>query len=95
MPIIFPLFFTAIFAESPNSPLPVAFSIIPFTAPLAMVMRSAISEVPFWQVALSISLTFGLAVGCIWLAGRVFRVGTLLRGTPPKLRELPQLILRG
>lgn len=91
-PIIIPLFFTTVFAESPNSNLPVLLTLIPFTSPLAVVMRSTVTEIPAWQLAISIGLTFFIALGAIWMAGRMFRVGTLLRGATPKLREIPRLI---
>jgi hypothetical protein len=32
------------------------------------------------------------ALGLFWVAGRMFRVQTLLAGEVPKLRQLPRLI---
>jgi ABC-2 type transport system permease protein len=68
---------------------------IPFTAPLSMTMRIAVADVPFGQIVLSMALLVLGTMGAIWLAGRMFRVNTLLAGTMPRLRDLPRLIVRG
>lgn len=94
LPAAIPLYFIGLFTTSPDAPLPVILSLIPVTAPLSMVMRISITTVPAWQILLSLALLIVLDVFMIWLAGRVFRVQTLLAGQAPKLRDLPRL-LRG
>jgi ABC-2 type transport system permease protein len=59
-----------------------------------MAMRLVVSNVPQWQVIVGMILLALSGVFAIWLAGRVFRVGILLAGQMPKLRDLPRL-LRG
>ncbi len=92
LPAVIPLWFTSIFASTPSGPIPTFLSLFPITAPLAMVQRLAISVVPPWQIALSLGLLIVALVVVLWLAGRVFRVQTLLAGQPPRLRDLPMLI---
>jgi len=94
LPAVIPLWFTQIFASTPDAPLPVFLSLFPITAPLGMIQRLAISDVPPVEVAVSVGLLALTVVGMLWLAGRVFRVQTLLAGHAPSLRELPRL-LRG
>ncbi|MBZ0292231.1 MAG: ABC transporter permease [Anaerolineae bacterium] len=94
LPAVVPLYFISIFVETPDAPLSVALSLIPVTSPLAMTMRLLISSVPGWQIALSMGLLALTIVGMIWLAGRLFRVQTLLAGNTPRWRDLPRL-LRG
>jgi ABC-2 type transport system permease protein len=94
LPAFVPFYFISIFATTPNGTLPVILSLFPLTAPLSMAQRLAVSEVPGWQLALSIVLLALSVVGVMWLAGRLFRVNTLLAGNLPKLREIPRL-LRG
>jgi ABC-2 type transport system permease protein len=94
LPAVTPLYFLVIFAEQPDAPLPVALSLFPLTSPLAMTQRLIISPVPTWQILLSIGLLLLAVAGSIWLAGRAFRVQTLLAGKVPRLRDLPGL-LRG
>jgi ABC-2 type transport system permease protein len=94
LPAVIPLYFSSLFTTTPDAALPTILSIFPVTAPLGMVMRIAITTVPFWQIALSLGLLIVLDVVMIWIAGRMFRVTTLLAGQVPKLRDLPRL-LRG
>ncbi|TGE15527.1 ABC transporter permease [Hymenobacter elongatus] len=71
----------------PNGPLAFWLSMIPFTSPIAMVMRLPFG-VPLWQLLLSGVL---LVVGFIfttWLAGRIYRVGVLMYGKKVNYREL-------
>ncbi len=92
LPAAVPLWATSIFATAPDGPLAVVLSIFPPTAPLAMVMRTAITDVPFVQLAASMVLLALTVAFTMWLAGRVFRVNTLLSGQMPKLRDLPRLV---
>ncbi len=94
LPAAIPLYFISLFTTSPDSPLPVILSLFPVTAPLSMVMRISITTVPAWQIAVSLVLLIVLDTVMIWLAGRMFRVQTLLAGQAPKLRDIPRL-LRG
>ena len=55
-------------------------SIIPFTSPVAMVGRIAF-DVPAWQLILSMVLLVGGFILTTWIAGRIYRVGTLMTGT--------------
>lgn len=60
-------------------------SFIPFTSPIAMFTRIAMSSVPPYQIALSIGLLAITVVGIGVLSAKIYRVGVLLYGTPPKL----------
>jgi ABC-2 type transport system permease protein len=91
-PTIAPLFFTTVFAEEPNTTLPTLLSIMPFTAPLGMVMRVAVTDVPLYQILISLIGVTATSLLGIWIAGRLFRVSSLLRGTPPRIRDIPRLI---
>lgn len=92
LPAVIPLYFISIFIETPDAPLSVGLSLFPLTAPLAMTMRVLISPVPGWQIAVSLVLLSLTILGMIWLAGRLFRVQTLLAGNMPRLRDIPRLI---
>lgn len=88
-PFVLPLFFISTIAQDPNGTLAVILSIIPFTAPLAMLMREAVTSVPPLELAISLILVIGLATGMMWLAARLFRVSNLLGG---ETRFRPRLI---
>lgn len=86
--IIVPMLFISILVESPNSTLSVVLSLVPFFSPVLMVLRIAVTEVPFWQTLVSYLLLVGGFVGSIWVCGRIYRVGILMYGKKPSLRDL-------
>lgn len=92
LPAVAPLWFMQVFVTTPNGPLPVALSLFPLTAPLAMTQRLVMTTVPAWQLIVSLALLALTVVATMWLAGRLFRVQTLLAGQPPRLRDLPRLV---
>jgi ABC-2 type transport system permease protein len=92
LPALAPLFFLTAFVADPNGGLATFLSIFPFTSPMSMTMRSVITAVPAWQVVLSIALLAVTVWATFWIAGRLFRVQTLLAGKAPKVYELPRLI---
>lgn len=92
IPVGVPIYFLSIIAASPAGPLAVALSMFPLTAPITMVSRAAVSDVPLIQIVISVILMILMIAFAIWLAGRLFRVNTLLSGQMPRLRDLPRLI---
>ncbi|MCQ3930708.1 MAG: hypothetical protein DPW16_09620 [Chloroflexi bacterium] len=93
LPAISPMFFLTLFVEEPHSTIPTVMSMFPMTAPIAMMMRIAISEVPVWQVLVSIGGMIVLIVGALWLAGKLFGVQSLLTlDNALKLKDLPRAL---
>lgn len=88
MVVILPMLFLSDVLESPNSPLSMTLSFIPFFSPILMIVRIAVTDVPFWQVALSYLLLIGGFVGSIWVSSRIYRVGILMYGKKPSLKDL-------
>lgn len=78
VPLMPTLMFSSEFLEAPNGALSVALSLIPFSAPSAMVTRLAVADVPLWQPLLSLA---GLAVTAyifMSLSARFFRADNLV-----------------
>jgi ABC-2 type transport system permease protein len=72
------LMFSREFVEDPHGTLALVLSLFPLSAPGAMVTRLAFSNVPLWQLLLSVT---GLAITTYFvvvLAARFFRAGNLL-----------------
>jgi ABC-2 type transport system permease protein len=91
-PITLPLLFTYILSFSflinnPDSSLAFWLSVIPFTAPVAMMVRVPFG-VPDWQLAVSgISMILGFLF-TTWVASRIYRVGILMYGKKTSYKEL-------
>ena len=71
----------------PNGPLAFWLSMIPFTSPIAMVMRLPFG-VPLWQLLLSGTLLIVGFVAVTWVAARIYRVGILMYGKKVTYKEL-------
>ena len=91
-PITMPLILSyvlgfSVILRNPDGPVAFWMSMIPFTSPVAMVIRLPFG-VPAWQLALSISLLILGFVGTVWVASRIYRVGILMYGKKVTYREL-------
>jgi ABC-2 type transport system permease protein len=80
LPTWIPYFLIYPLMTSPNSLLALIMTFIPFTAPLTVIIRSGFTQLPFWQIALSVFILVVCAAGSLWLAGRAFRLGMLNYG---------------
>ncbi|MDX1665510.1 MAG: ABC transporter permease [Candidatus Promineifilaceae bacterium] len=83
-----PFWLLAILLEAPLGPISVALSLIPFTAPLTMLVRWPLAEIPLWQMVASWLLLTTAALLSLWLVGRLLRVGMLRYGQRLSLREV-------
>lgn len=78
--------------QNPNSATALAVSWIPFTAPVMMPLRMALTSVPPLELALVLLGIAGTCVAVIWLAARIYRVGLLMYGKRPTIGELVRWI---
>ncbi|NBC19398.1 MAG: ABC transporter permease [Bacteroidetes bacterium] len=90
--VIVPILFIGFIVESPNSTLSVVMSLIPFFAPILMIVRVAVTDVAFWQVGLSYLLLIGTFIGSIWISSRIYRIGILMYGKKPSLKDLAKWV---
>jgi ABC-2 type transport system permease protein len=88
LPMVIPYWFMGVLMEKPNSPLSIFLSLFPFTAPVVMPLRAAFSNIPFWQIVLTIALLFLFAIIALWIAGKAFRLGMLRYGKKLSLKEI-------
>jgi ABC-2 type transport system permease protein len=95
-PLLIMLVATAVFINpiliNPTSRLATVMSLLPFSAPIIMPLRLALGSVPWYELA---GALVGLAVACVaavWIAARIYRVGLLMYGKRPTLREMGRWI---
>ncbi len=67
-------------------------SYIPFTSPMAMFTRIAMTTVPFYEILLSVLLLLVSVFGIGVISAKIYRVGVLLYGTPPKIGAILKAI---
>ncbi len=75
-------------AEAPDSTFAIIASLFPLTSPINMVTRMLVSNVPLWEVVLSILLLILSLIGMLLLAARIYRTGILMYGKKPTFKEL-------
>ncbi|MGO4912994.1 MULTISPECIES: ABC transporter permease [unclassified Leeuwenhoekiella] len=92
LPIIMPLmlaiyvgFFAVI--DNPDGSVATTFSMIPLTSPIVMLMRIPFG-VPWWQLALSVSILIGSFLFTVWFGSKIYRVGILMYGKKPTYKEI-------
>lgn len=74
--------------NDPGSTLAVVTSLIPLFTPLIMLLRIVVETPPLWQLALGYGLTAAFAAFMVWVCARVYRVGILMHGKRPTVREI-------
>ena len=91
LPVMIVIFFGmyAAIGSQGNTDGPLAFwsSLFPLTSPIVMMVRIPFG-VPLWQEVLSLVLLYGTAIGMVWMAGRIYRVGILMYGKKPTFKDL-------
>ncbi len=75
-------------ATNPASTYAVVLSVIPFTAPIAMPVRWATGSVGLSELVASLVLLALGIVAVTWIAARIYRVGILMTGKRPNVKEL-------
>ncbi|MBE6567582.1 MAG: ABC transporter permease [Ruminococcaceae bacterium] len=69
-------------------------SYVPFTSPMAMFTRICMSTVPWYEILISVSILVASTLGIGILAAKIYRVGVLLYGTPPKLGAILKTVFK-
>lgn len=75
-----------------NNTLMIVCSYIPFTAPIAMFARIALSDVAFYEIIISIIIQLVSIYLLGMLAAAIYRIGVLMYGNPPKFNEIIKLL---
>lgn len=81
-------FYAGIYSmENPDGPLAFWCSLIPFTSPIVMMIRIPF-ELPLWEKLLSVSLLYASAFVITWFSAKIYRVGILMYGKKPSIKEM-------
>jgi ABC-2 type transport system permease protein len=98
MPIMLMLIASIVFVQpillDPTSTFSKVMSWIPFSAPILMPLRMTLVQIRWYELTATL---VGLLAGCVlatWLAARIYRVGMLMYGKRPTLRELARWVRR-
>jgi len=91
-----PMFIWLPLVKEPGGKLALYASLFPPFTPMLMLLRQATpGGVPAWQPWVGLAEVIAFTVLCVWAAGRIFRVGILMQGKPPRLGEILKWAVRG
>ena len=90
-----PMIFVMIFAmyaamgsaENTNGPLAVWTSLFPLTSPIVMMIRIPFG-VALWEEIVSLVILYATAFLCVAIGAKIYRVGILMYGKKPSLKEM-------
>ena len=95
-PLMIMIISTAVFIQpvllNPTGTTARVLSLVPFSSPIIMPIRMAVIGIPPLELAASLGF---LAIGCIvalWLASRIYRVGLLMYGKRPTIKEMARWV---
>jgi len=91
-PLMIVIVSTGVFIQpvllNPTGTMARVLSLVPISSPIIMPIRMAVTGVPPLEMAASL---FFLVIGCVaalWLASRIYRVGLLMYGKRPTMKEM-------
>jgi len=86
--LIIPFMIGIMVTQNPNTPLVVGTSLFPLFTPTLMFMRISVATPAFSQILLSIALSVGFTILLAWLGAKIFRIGILMYGKKPSVKEI-------
>ena len=89
--LVFALYAGIYSGQNPDGPLAFWCSFIPITSPMVMMVRIPY-DIPFWQILLSLVLLYASAMFFVWVSSRIYRVGILMYGKKPSIKEIVRWI---
>lgn len=88
IPVVAALFIAMAALGVPDAQFSVIASMIPIISPFVMFARIAASNVPLWQIGVSLAINLIALYFIAVFAGKIYRVGMLLYGRPPKFSQI-------
>lgn len=92
IPVVMALVVSMIFLQpilsAPNGRLATVLGLLPFTSPIVMPLRLSASDVPLWEIGLSLVLLAAACVAILYFAALLYRAGLLVYGRQLSLRDI-------
>ncbi len=86
--LILAIVLLSVVIQAPESTLAIVVSLFPLTAPVLMFARICLLPPPPLEIGAAALLCTATAVGVAWVAAHIYRVGILMYGKPPSLKEV-------
>jgi ABC-2 type transport system permease protein len=86
--LVIPVVCAQLVASNPRGAIAEVFTIVPFSSPVLMPLRYLLGGATTADLAISIGVLVLSTALVTWLAARIYRVGILMYGKKPSLREV-------
>lgn len=86
--IMVPFFIAISLTNNPSNTIATVASMLPFASIIVMPARIAITEVPVYQILVSVIVSFATLFAIFPIAGKIYKVGILMTGKKPKWSEV-------
>jgi ABC-2 type transport system permease protein len=86
--LLIPFIIGIMVTQNPNTPVVLLASFFPLFTPTLMFMRISVAVPSFFQIALSIVFSVLFTLFLAWLGAKIFRVGILMYGKKPSIKEI-------
>jgi ABC-2 type transport system permease protein len=90
-----PLWFSSTLILFPDSPVWVALSIFPLTAPVVVMFRLGLTAIPAWQIVVSLLVMLLFTLAMLLAAVRIFRTYLMMYGKRPGLGVILRSLRNG
>jgi ABC-2 type transport system permease protein len=74
--------------QNPGHVVTLVLTLFPFTAPITVMTRLGVTQVPLWQIAASVAILALSTVAALFIAAKVLRAFLLMYGKRPDLRQV-------
>ncbi|MBD3183019.1 hypothetical protein GF312_12060 [Candidatus Poribacteria bacterium] len=96
LPAMIPMFTMMPVLREPNGSFATGLSLIPPFTPFVMLLRqTSPGGIPAWQPWVGLIGILVFTILSVWVGGRIFRVGILTQGTPPKFSNIVKWAIKG
>jgi len=86
--LIIPFIIGIMVTQNPNTPIVLLASLFPLFTPTLMFMRISVAVPSFLQIFISIITSILFTMFLAWLGAKIFRVGILMYGKKPSIKEI-------
>jgi ABC-2 type transport system permease protein len=86
--LVLPIAFAVPVMMNPDSMLVKVLSQIPLLTPTMMALRFSVRVPEWWEIILSFATLIITIAGLMWVAAKIFRIGILITGKKPNLKEI-------
>jgi ABC-2 type transport system permease protein len=87
-----PLYLMGVLVNALDGPLALGLTWFPLTAPIVALFRLGLTQVPTWQLSVSLVILILSLVASIWFVARIFRSAMLMYGQPLRLKQIWQVL---